>query len=191
MAAMTLNEYARTILKNTNCPEDAYAEEHWKAYAKPVINLAVQDLKEAGLDCPADGFSFEDVAAELVRIGNAAFIPHKKPAFKVLWGSSDCADSFHAGSLEEAKEMCIELLVQWIIDETEDWKYTPGKGFEPTDEQVFSYDGMIDDCSAWVVQLTDPDAEDEADQYSTVWEPSEDDLRNIRWVHWDELRKMN
>lgn len=113
----------------------------------------------------------------------------KKPAFKVLWDSENQADAFHAASLEEAKDMCIELLVQWIVDETNEWKYTTEKGLEPTDEQICSFDNMIDTCSAWVVQLTNPEAAKEEDQYTEVWRPSQEDLRFIDWVHWDELKK--
>lgn len=112
-----------------------------------------------------------------------------RPAFKVVWNPKDYDESFHAGSLDEAKAMCIELLVQWIVDETDDWKYTTEKGLEPTEKQVQSYDNMIDTCRAWVVQLTDPDAPDEQGRYTKAWEPSDDDLRWIDWVHWDELKK--
>lgn len=93
----------------------------------------------------------------------------QKPAFKVVWGSEDQTDAFLAASLDEAKAMCIELLVQWIVDETDDWKYTEQKSLEPTERQVQSYDNMIDTCRAWVVQLTDPDAPDEQRRYTKAW----------------------
>lgn len=183
---MTLNEYTRLILKKSGCPEDAYAAAIWPD--RDVVAMAVEDLKESEFNCPAEGFTYEDVAAELVRIGNASYVPPKKAPYHVVWDTDDCTDGFDADTLEGAKDAALETLMQWQTEECSGWKWEDGKPC-PTQEQIESWDYMIDNCSVCVYELVNSNGESWDDQYQGAWSPSYEDEEQIGWLNWNELSK--
>lgn len=101
--------------------------------------------------------------------------------YKVLWDTDSCCDSFISPSLEQAKEDALDLLLEWGTQEMHDWNST-----RPLPDQIERWDYMIDNCCVWVIECED-DSRIDCDAYNTVWEPTDEDLKQIGWVYFDEL----
>ena len=96
--------------------------------------------------------------------------------FTVIWDTENAIDGFDAETLEEAKDMAFDILYGWMIEERAGWESD-----EPNDEQIESWNAMINDCSVWV-DKHDPLHEDNPDyDEEYYWTPSEDDLEFIGW----------
>lgn len=98
-----------------------------------------------------------------------------KPRFMVARDTEHASDEFapYSDTLECAKSCAMDVLMEWM------------DFFDPTIEPSPAEDAwnyMIDNCSVRVMEL-DP----ETGEYEDEWEPSDDDFRNVGWLHWEDM----
>lgn len=86
---MTLTEYAHSILEENGCLDNAYAG------MKP--ETAIEELKARYPEGLKYGFSYEDVGAEICRIGDAVPVPPKDCTSAVGYDWNDVLDFGHYG----------------------------------------------------------------------------------------------
>jgi len=165
---MTVIEYAKKILADHECDEYTYGG-RWS-------ERVLDDLKEAypdGMDFP-----YVDVANAILSFSRAR--PIERAPFQMVFDSGDCIDGVGLDSLEAAKSDALDTLIQWEADESSDWF-----GEHPTEEQIESWDYMIDTCSVEVREY-DP----MTDEYVTVWEPTYEDEKSVGWMPWEDYKKL-
>lgn len=158
----TLENYAMKILADAGC--DCYT------YGGGRRENLLSDLKAEFPSGMEHGFGYVEVANAILAISRPE--PIKRRAYKVV----ACCVSFGADSLESAKDEANETLINWMAEEQENWKDAV-----PTETQKEDWDYMIYN-SGYYIQKYNP----MTDEYEMYYEPSEDDLRKIGWMLWDE-----
>ena len=101
--------------------------------------------------------------------------------YRVLWDTDNCCDSFESPSFGQAKQDALDLLLEWESQEMCTWHST-----RPLPDQIDDWNYMIDNCCVEVIEYDD-DSDENCEAYHTVWEPSDEDLKQIGWVYFDEL----
>ena len=165
---MTLNEYAKKILADHNCDIYTYGGE----FSKYVLD----DLKEEypdGMEYP-----YVDVANAILEMSRPE--PIKRAKWQMVWDTDSCCDGCYFDTFEAAKASAEDTLIEWEMEEVQGWT-----GYDPTDEQIDSWNYMIYNCSV-EVRKYNPDT----DEYEEYWYPSYEDVKNLGWVTWDEYKKL-
>ena len=113
----------------------------------------------------------------------------KRMDYQMVYNTEDNTDGLYYATLEEAQASAIDTLEQWIIEERENWKCTDKIDdtitiYEPTKTQKDKWDYMINECYVEVKKYN-PDTK----EYEDYWSPSDDELREIGWLEWDEFLK--
>lgn len=162
-----LKQYALKILTDAGCDLHTYGGE----WSKHIMD----DLKQAFPD--GMKFPYIDVANAILSMSTPEQIV--KAPFHVVWNTDDCCDEYDVESMECGKDSALDTLVNWMCEETEEWKFGPDGTPMPTEEQIESWDYMIFNCYVYVTKYNP-----EADEYETVWEPSDEELEDIGWHEW-------
>lgn len=87
--------------------------------------------------------------------------------FKVIYDGGHFIDGIEFDTLEEAQDASYDILYSWMND--------------CANEDAETWNMMINECSVWVEQYVE-----DADDWSEVWSPSDDYLREIGWVEVNE-----
>ena len=161
---MTIEEYAKGILDEHGCDEYTYGDES----AENVL----KDLKEAYPNGMV--FGYVDVANTIKKMSKPHLIIRRP--FCVTWETDSCCDGFDCDTFEEAKSDALETLAQWEMEEIATWKNKT-----PTEEEKENWDYMIYNCVAYV-QKYNPIM----DEYEEYWFPTDEELKEIGWVAFDE-----
>jgi len=155
-----VKDYARSVLAEHGCDEYTYGTTDGEQI--------ISDLKHGYPD--GMQFPYIDVANAIIAISKRK--PIKRDTWSVIWSSDDCCDGFHSVSFAQAKQDTLDLLLNWMWQQSEEWD---PEG--PTEDQIIDWDYMIYNCSAYVAKYN-PDT----DEYDEYWEPSDKDLARIGWV---------
>ena len=167
---MTIKEYAKKILTDAGCDEYTYGGE----YSKHVLD----DLKKAfpnGMEFP-----YIDVANAILEISKPE--PIYRAPWKVIYDTEHFCDSVNTNSFEEAKDIAIGILVDWLCDELSRY---PIDLHEWTEDQIEDWDYFIGNCSVSVSKYH-PMEDEYEDEY---WIPSYEDEKEIGWMYYEELIK--
>lgn len=166
----TLENYAMKILVDAGC--DCYI------YGGEFASKILDDLKTAFPD--GMKYPYIDVANAILAISKPQ--PIKKSAYLVQWDNDSCSDGYGADSLEAAKESALDTLIEWMMQESMNWKYdSENQEVIPTEKEKENWDYMIFNCSVSVAEY-DPNT----DEYETVWEPNDEELEKIGWVSYEK-----
>lgn len=158
---MTLEEYAAKILSDNGCDQYTYGDES----AKHIMD----DLKKAYPDGMPE-YNYLEVANAILAMSRPR--PIVRSPFLMCWSNEHSCDAVECESFGQAKCDAEDTLLNWMAEEWSSWQ-----NGEPTEEQVDSFNHMIETC--WVeVQQYNP----ETDEYETVWEPSYEDEAALGWV---------
>lgn len=162
-----VEEYARKILAEHGCDEYTYGDES----AETVLN----DLKKGypnGMSLP-----YVEVANAIKRISKPHLI-ERKP-FCVVWDCDSFSDGMGCDTFDEAKSDAFETLIQWEVDEIQNWKSQ-----NPTEEEKENWDYMIYNSISYVKKYNE-----NTDEYEDYWYPSDEELKEIGWCLWDEQKQ--
>lgn len=182
---MNIREYAEKLLKEFGCALDCYKGE-WAKYALPDM----QELSKER-DIP---FPLESVAKVIIEIGNEQPDPPSKghKQFCMIFDVGHSVDGIEFDTFEAAKTDAIDTLINWMAEETVGWKTeTSEDGISvfphPTNEQIESWDDMINTCSVYVVEWDETkNGWQDADE---AWFPSHEDEKGIGWMEWEQCKK--
>lgn len=179
---MTVREFALRLLEECGCKLDCYKGDFAK-YALP-------DLQEASKvrEFP---FSLEEIAKELIAIGNEQPDPLRKghKPFQMIFDCGHTIDGIEHDTFEDAKFDAIETLAQWMVDEKGEWAVDANGIPHPTEAQIESWDQMIADCCVYVVEWDEEEGSyQDADD---AWYPSAEDENEAEWLTWDELKEKH
>ena len=152
--------YALKILSDNGCDCYTYGGEHSK-YVLEDLKLGYPD----GMEYP-----YVDVANAILAISKVR--PIVKSQWRVIWNTEDCTDGCDCDSLEAAKTDAKETLINWMMWEREGWKDV----FNPTEDELDSYNYMIENCYVYVCKYN-PDT----DEYEEYWSPSNEDEEELGW----------
>ena len=166
---MTLEEYAKHILRSHDCDEETYGDE--------TAETIVKDLKMAypkGMDFP-----YIDVANAIKKMS----IPHliSRAPYRVHWSNEHSCDGYDCATFEDAKDSAIETLIEWQGEQISHWKDWKN----PTKEELEDYEYMVFECEAFVAKYNPM-----TDEYEEYWYPSQEDLDAIGWCEGEKLVKM-
>ena len=129
----------------------------------------VRDLIEAYPGGSISGYTYLEVANAILSITRPEPIVRKP--YIVVYDTDNFCDSYGCGSLDEAKDFALEMLINWMAAERDEWKSK-----EPTEEECERFDYMIENCSVEVCEYNPA-----TDEYDEVWNPSDEDLERIGW----------
>ena len=161
----TVENYAMQILSENGCDCYTYGGE----YAKHVL----EDLKEGYPD--GMEFPYVDVANAILTISRPT--PITRSPYHVTWETDNCCDGFDCESFESAKCAALDTLIEWEMEESQDWSFDPETyKSQPTEEQKENWDYMIYNCGVSVYKYNP-----QTDEYDEVWSPSEEELDSIGW----------
>ena len=156
----SVEAYALQILAEHGCDCYTYGGE----FGKHVL----EDLKEGypdGMEYP-----YIDVANAILSISKVR--PITRAPFRMVWDTDTDCDGIDCESLGAAKCMAEDTLVEWMVQERNEWADV----FCPTEDELDSYNYMIWNCSVWVSKYN-PDT----DEYDEVWSPSYEDEEKLGW----------
>lgn len=97
---------------------------------------------------------------------------NKRSTWRVIWDNEHCCDGFDSVSLAQAKQDVLDLLLEWMCQQSSEWESA-----EPNEDEAIDWDYMIYTCYAYVAKYN-PDT----DEYDEYWWPSDKDLERIGWV---------
>lgn len=158
--------YAMKILSDHGC--DCYT--YGGSYFPP--EQIIDDLKEAypnGMEFP-----YIEVANAILAMSKP--VPVKRPKYVMVWDNDSCCDGFGCESFGQAKQDAFDTLLQWMCDESSNWKSET-----PTEEEKDNWDYMIYNCSVHVDKYNA-----DTDEYEEYWYPSEEELEEIGWKLFNE-----
>jgi hypothetical protein len=189
----TIREYSIGLLKESNCNLDCYAETSYFNGQKRHSGYddALKDLKYLKeTENKTFPFPIEDIARELVSIGNEQPTPPRKghKRYCMVFNTEDCTDGIEFDTFEEAKIDMEETYVNWRINEMSSWKTDENGNPCPTPEQIEGYDYMIDNCCCYISEW-DEESGCYNDMDNSYWMPDEE-LEEIGYVEWDKLKKQ-
>lgn len=103
--------------------------------------------------------------------------------YKMVWETECCVDSIDYETLEEAKANAIETLYFWMKSQVIDNKY-PMNPKEWNEKQIEEWDYMIYNCGVSIRDKTKYNDKD----FGEIWEPSNEELKEIGWVLYEEMK---
>lgn len=187
---MNIREYTLHLLKSCGCDLNCYAE---TSYVKgheihSGFTDALNDLKSMVEAGEKYDFPLEDIAKELVAIGNEQPLPPRRghKLFSMVYDMGDTVDGVEHDTFEAAKDDALETLANWVAEEQKCWKVDENGTPHPTERQVESWDKMIEDYCVYIVRW-----DDEANDYEScddAWYPSSEDEKDTDWLYWEELK---
>ena len=104
--------------------------------------------------------------------------------YKMVWETEHEVDGTDYATLEEAKACAIETLHSWMESQVIDNGY-PMNPKEWNEEQIEEWDSMIYNCGVSVRDKTKYNDED----FGEIWEPSDEELKEIGWVLYEEMKQ--
>jgi len=165
------------LLEKYGCDLDCYRDGY---------DNAVHDLQEIVKEGAVLEGPLEEVAKALVEIGNEQPVrvePVKE--YMMIFDMEHTVDGVAFETLEEAKSDAMDTYLLWIAEETAKWKCSE-KGIPmPTEEEIESWDMMVENCICYVAKR-DPETGEYTD---TVWNATDEELHEIGWDYWEELSK--
>lgn len=182
---MDVREYAEHLLIDCGCNLDCYKGD----FAKHALPDMLEYAKENEVP-----FTLDDVAEALIAIGNDQPEPPRKghKRFCMVFDVGHSVDGVEFDTFEEARNDALYTLEQWIVDEQIKWSFdVADDGISviphPSEEQIDSWDRMINDCCVYVVEWDDVTSDWE--DVDNAWFPSSDDEDALNWLEWSELKK--
>lgn len=104
----------------------------------------------------------------------------------MIFDMGHTVDGIEHDDFEQAKVDAIDTLLTWIADETRNWKLDENYIPRPTEEQIDSWDTMINDCCVYVVQWDE--TSNEWDDVDNAWFPPYEIENEINWLEWADLK---
>jgi len=186
----TLREWAIQLLDSCGCKLDCYKDRN--CLSNNGYKDACEDLERYKADNKCTfPFPVWVIAAELQSIGNEQpepIITHKRYQVVYDFGCSDGVNEFD--NFEDAKDDAINTLVEWICDEQYTWEVDKDGVPHPTDEQIDSWDIMINECCIYVREWKE-DEQTYYDEKMNYWFPSYEEENDINWLEWEALKKKH
>lgn len=142
-------------------------------YGGEYANKVMDDLKLAfpyGMKFP-----YIEVANAILAMSRPPMI-HRAP-FSVVWDTDDCCDAYGAESLDEAKNRCLEVFMDWEAEELSAMECSEN----PTQDDKDDWNYMLKTYWAYVAQYNP-----ETDEYEEIWAPDDNDLLLMGWVPYEE-----
>lgn len=103
--------------------------------------------------------------------------------YKMIYDGDHFIDGTDHESLEAAICDAQDTLLLWQMEELRNWKYNEETNhYEPTQEQIESWDYMIYNMGCYVVE-----GENGIDD--AVWPRTDADYEEVGWMPWEELAK--
>ena len=99
----------------------------------------------------------------------------KPEEWRVVWKNS-CGGDFTATSFDKAVSDAKDTLINWMAEVKSAWK-----GEKPTKEEAENWNAMIRNNGFWI-EGYNPSKE----KYELMYEPSEEELKRIGWMLWEE-----
>ena len=160
----SVEAYALAILAEHGC--DCYT------YGGESGAYVLKDLKEGYPD--GMKYPYVDVANAILAISRMR--PIYRAPYRMVWDNDSCCDGIDCESFDEAKAQAEDTLVEWMVQERNEWK----DPFCPTEDELDNYNYMICSCSCSVYKY-DPDADE--------YEEAEDalDYEAEESIGWKEL----
>lgn len=180
---MTIREYTLKLLNDCGCQLDCYKD----GTSFGGYDYAYKDLKEYNGEYP---FPIEDIARELVAIGNEQPDPPKeKPKkYQVICDTDNCTDSVGTtDDFDEAVYSMKETYINWIFDQQIDWKFYENHIPHPTEKQIEDWDYMIETCTCWIAEWNE-ELQEYYSEKMDYYFLSDDDANKINWLTWDKLK---
>ena len=111
----------------------------------------------------------------------------------LVYEAEDFTDGFGSSDLEYLKEQALEILVNWMTSERAKWSIINGI-HTPTSKQIDDYDYMIHHCSVSVRKYVEEtivtnDGDLVYEKLEDYWCPSNEQLKEIGWMPYEELIK--
>ena len=106
----------------------------------------------------------------------------------MVWNTEDCTDGIEFDTEEEARDAMCETYIQWELEETAAWKCDDNGTLYPTEEQIEHWDMMIENCYCCVTEWDDM-IDEWMDTYY-AYNLSNEELKQILWVEYEELKEM-
>lgn len=103
--------------------------------------------------------------------------------YKMVWETEHCVDGIDYETLEEVKEYAIETLLQWMKSQVINNRY-PMNPKEWNEKQIEEWNYMIYNCGVSVRDNTKYNDKD----FGEIWEPSNEELKEIGWVLYEEIK---
>ena len=174
-----ITKYAKELLIGTNCNLDCY-----KGIEIETIEKDLKTYYDDELTVPP--YPIRTIALALREIGDEQPDPPRKghKRFMMLWDNDSCCDGTEHDTFEAAMFDAEETLLMWLCDEQSKWEIDENGVPHPTEEQIESYDYMIYNCEACVVEWDEEAGEYESIDYASY--PSED---AVEWKTWNELKE--
>lgn len=179
---MTLREYTENLLRECGCDFDCYKGEYGEQHA---LEHMEEYAKEHELMFP-----IEDIAKELIAIGNEQTEPLRKghKEYKMVFDMVDSIDGIEFDSFEAAKADMEDTYVNWMTYECHHWKIVDGIPL-PTEEQIEDYDYMIENFCCWIVKWVDELGDYEDIDYGYTL--PQEELEALGWMEWNKFAKLN
>lgn len=168
-----ITEYAKKILADHGCDRTTY----WGETGENII----RDLKEAypdGMEYP-----YVDVANAMLLLARPTLL--ERQPYLMVYDMGHTVDGIEFESFEAAKEDALDTLIEWQMQQIEQYKNIHGPEDWPaalTQEQREDWNYMVGNCSVQV-QKYNPDT----DEYEDYWEPSYEDEKQVGWVYIEEM----
>lgn len=105
----------------------------------------------------------------------------KEWLYSMVFSNGENRDAWGFGSFELAKETVMEQYMNWMHEFSFD-RQCSSDFKEWTKNEVKEWNAMIEKCYCLVEEYNSV-----TDEYDDYWYPSEEDLREIGWLPYDEL----
>lgn len=173
---MTAKELAMKLLVDAGCDLWCYTDDYDNALKD--INYLINEEGRV-FDCSED-----NIARALVEIAVENPKPEEPPKrYTMIYDGDSFVDGTDHETLEEALEAAKETRIFWEECEMYDWNFDDKGVPHPTEKQIEDWDYMIWNCSTYVIEKDD-DGNTIEEYYL-----SDDDLKEIGWMEWAEIKK--
>ena len=115
----------------------------------------------------------------------------------VVWNIKDCCDStrIEFTTLEAAKNEAKDIFYEWMNDEQDNWSVIFSEDKDgyipvPTKDQIEEWNNMINNCYVYIRELDKNGNIINKEDYYKFW-LSDDELKEIGWMEWSELKERN
>lgn len=178
-----IREYAIKLLETCGCDLDCYKEAELGVVEQDLISYY---CKEDAIEKP-DTMSIKEIARELIKIGNEQpDLPrkgHKK--YLMVFDTDSSIDGVEFDTLEEALNDALETRILWMTEEQREWEFDDDGKPLLEEEQIESWDYMIENCTTYVVEWNDEAGGYE--DYDSATFLSDEELDKIGWKYIYEM----
>lgn len=170
---MNCKEYATNLLEKCGCPLDCYRDISFEVTVKDLITY----YNDENIESP---YPIAEIAKYLKEIADEQPMPViKKAPYRMVFDMGHTIDGIYCESFESAKANMEDTYIQWICDETYNWKFADDGTPMPTEEQREAFNYMIYECCCWAAKLDEETGEYE--DLDNAYTLPEDELEALGW----------